>query len=314
MGYTKWTYELVKEYVGNLGYELIDKKFNGYDSKISFKDIAGFLYYISFANINKGCIPPKFQKSNPYTIENIKLWCILNNKPFVLCSNKYNGNSEKLNWKCMKESCGEYFYSSLSHILRGRGCGVCHGKQLRKSNCLAIKNPKISEQWDYKKNNGLTPYDITANSRTKVWWRCDKGHSWKSQVASRNYGHGCPVCNISKNEEKVRIFLNSMHIRFKREFSFDDLRSDMGNLLRFDFCVFNLDNTIQCLIEIDGEFHYRNIYSDYKFKRLKIHDKMKNEYCFKYGYKLIRIPYFKFNKYKDILQRELALVDKTEVF
>jgi hypothetical protein len=207
MGYTKWTYELVKEYVGNLGYELVSKEFISFDNKIILKDNEGYFYYISFANIYKGCIPPKFHKANPYTIDNIKLWCSLNDKPFVLYSDKYSSSSEKLKWKCLKVNCGEIFYCALSSILGGIGCGVCHGKQLRESNCLAIKNPKLLDQWDYEKNNNLTPYDVTANSRTKVWWRCDKGHSWQSQVSHRNSSSGnCPHCKQQK--EIKRIFAN----------------------------------------------------------------------------------------------------------
>ena len=34
---------------------------------------------------------------------------------------------------------------------------------------------------------------MAGNSR-KVWWRCEKGHSWQATIASRASGCGCPVC------------------------------------------------------------------------------------------------------------------------
>ncbi|UQT48905.1 zinc-ribbon domain-containing protein [Flavonifractor plautii] len=39
------------------------------------------------------------------------------------------------------------------------------------------------------------PGDLTAGTRRKVWWRCDKGHEWQASVLSRtSLGNGCPVC------------------------------------------------------------------------------------------------------------------------
>ena len=40
----------------------------------------------------------------------------------------------------------------------------------------------------------LTPDDVTNGSHKKVWWRCEKGHSWQAAVKSRTLGAGCPVC------------------------------------------------------------------------------------------------------------------------
>jgi hypothetical protein len=60
---------------------------------------------------------------------------------------------------------------------------------------LAYVNPKLAEQWDCEKNNGLTPSDVSANCNDKKWWKCDKGHSWLASVGSRNcHGHGCKQC------------------------------------------------------------------------------------------------------------------------
>lgn len=35
---------------------------------------------------------------------------------------------------------------------------------------------------------------VTAGNSRKVWWRCEKGHSWQATIASRTSGCGCPVC------------------------------------------------------------------------------------------------------------------------
>lgn len=34
-----------------------------------------------------------------------------------------------------------------------------------------------------------------SGSGKKVWWKCQKGHSWKASIVSRNRGNGCPICS-----------------------------------------------------------------------------------------------------------------------
>lgn len=63
-----------------------------------------------------------------------------------------------------------------------------------KEGSLAILSPEIAEEWDIEKNNGMHPSDFAANSHTKVWWRCKKGHSWQAVISSRYRGLGCPFC------------------------------------------------------------------------------------------------------------------------
>ena len=61
--------------------------------------------------------------------------------------------------------------------------------------CMETGRIDVLEQWAAELNDGLTPRDVNRFSRTKVWWRCDKGHEWRSGVDSRCLSvHGCPVC------------------------------------------------------------------------------------------------------------------------
>lgn len=53
---------------------------------------------------------------------------------------------------------------------------------------------QLLQQWDCERNAPLTPQDVAASSHQKVWWHCERGHSWQAVVASRIAGCGCPVC------------------------------------------------------------------------------------------------------------------------
>lgn len=58
-------------------------------------------------------------------------------------------------------------------------------------------NALLMKEWDFEKNDplGLDPGKIGTNSHYKVWWRCQKGHSWDAMVSNRSrHGRGCPYC------------------------------------------------------------------------------------------------------------------------
>lgn len=82
-----------------------------------------------------------------------------------------------------------------SRVLRETGCPFCAGRKvLAGENDLATLHPDLARQWDGEKNRPLTPDQVTAGSHKKVWWRCDRGHSWQAVVKARSDGAGCPFC------------------------------------------------------------------------------------------------------------------------
>ena len=75
--------------------------------------------------------------------------------------------------------------------------------------------------------------------------------------------------------------------------------------LRYDFAVFDKMNKIICLIEYDGEFHYKNIFDDDKLKQRQEYDKRKDQYASEHDIELIRIPYWEFDNIEKILESRL---------
>ena len=62
-------------------------------------------------------------------------------------------------------------------------------------NDLQTVNPTLVKEWNYEKNNEVTPADVMPNSDKKVWWKCSKGHEWQARIQHRNNGIGCPYCS-----------------------------------------------------------------------------------------------------------------------
>ena len=226
-----------------------------------------------------------------------------NNKiPEEYCS----GTPKSVWWKCFK---GHEWKASISSRNTGVGCPYCAGHLPTDDYNLLVVNPKLCEDWDYTKNI-KKPEDYTPGANQKVWWICKEcGYEWESVISSRNIGIGCPKCNISKGEKQLDKILTQYNIPHDSQYTFDDLRGVGNGLLKFDVPVFWDDNKTQLrlLIEYDGEFHYKKIFKNDGYENLKIHDKLKNQYCKKHNIKLLRIPYWDFDNIEEIIKNELKL-------
>ena len=45
--------------------------------------------------------------------------------------------------------------------------------------------PEMAKDWDYAKNENLSPDTISPNSEKLIWWKCAHGVEWKQSVISR---------------------------------------------------------------------------------------------------------------------------------
>lgn len=60
---------------------------------------------------------------------------------------------------------------------------------------LELLFPDIAKDWDYDKNSPLRPDQIGHGSTKKVYWICEKGHSYAARIDHRTIMHsGCPYC------------------------------------------------------------------------------------------------------------------------
>ena len=93
--------------------------------------------------------------------------------------------------------CGhEWETTPANRVIHNSGCPYCAGKKvLLNFNDLATAHPEIASEWHPTKNGKLTPEMVTTGSSKKeIWWKCKYGHEWKSTVANRTRGNGCPYC------------------------------------------------------------------------------------------------------------------------
>jgi hypothetical protein len=302
----KYTFEEVKEKLLGMELALLDGDYSILSDKISYMNKQGYKFYAEANHIvNRGtterCIT---SKTNPYSIENIKLWLILHGKKFVLVSETFTSAKAPLLWQCVDSNCGEYFYRSWNKITDDQGCSFCEGLSIGKNNCLAKLNPDLAKEWDYIKNYPLTPEDVGPGSMKRVWWKCKNhdGHSWIAKVSDRTRGTGCPRCLTSSGEKIVAEYLNKHKIPYSPQHKFKDCRNK--RVLEFDFYL-EQENLI---IEYDGIQHYEPVkrFGGQKgFENNQMKDELKNNYACNNDIDLLRIPYWEKDNISQILTERL---------
>lgn len=180
-------------------------------------------------------------------------------------------------------------------------CGCVNNEnriKIGKNNALDLIGKRFGKLVVIEKTDLRT----TGKSGNIIWkCKCDCGN--ETLVAGNHltseHTSSCGCINYSKGEEKIKNILQKNNIIYKTQYTFQDLRSDAGVCLRFDFAIFNKDNQLIQLIEYDGRqhFEYSKNWNQTKeeFEILKENDKRKNEYCKEKQIKLVRVNFLDYN-------------------
>lgn len=226
------------------------------------------------------------------------------NGEYILLSS-YKSNKNKVLLYHIK--CGENWLVKPNNIMSShQNCPHCN----------PISNVKYTQEEIEEIIKKLVDVEYTVLGKykginEKIKMKHNKcGHVW--DVTPKHFIHNdsrCPICASSKGETKIRDYLTKQNINFLEEYTFDDCRNYITNIvLRFDFAIFNGDN-LQCLIEYDGEQHYSGWRGkDGSLSEIQNRDNIKNNYCKQNNIRLIRIPYWDFSNLEDILQHEISEV------
>lgn len=86
------------------------------------------------------------------------------------------------------------------------------------SYCEENNRQRILREWDVEKNFPITPETVAPSSAIPVWWKCEKGHSWCTQVRSRSKSStNCPICWEEKLAEKRQQRFEEAQKRFRKQ-------------------------------------------------------------------------------------------------
>lgn len=99
----------------------------------------------------------------------------------------------------------------------------------------------------------------------------------------------------SRGEIKIHEILEMAELNFKEEYIFEDLVSNTGHPLRFDFAVFDDNGNLDFLIEYQGIQHYeaKSKFGGYSgLRKQQYNDMLKRDYCKKHNIPLVLVPYW----------------------
>lgn len=230
----------------------------------------------------------------------------LSNKNFGKLTALYPVNKTKDNkwqWLCRCE-CGRYTLVRGNYLSSGHttSCGCYNAHQRVFANLEDISGQIF-------KNLQVLSYSHSQKEHPYFLCKClicgqEKAISKDAILRGQN---SCGCCqHKSSLEEKAEEILKEYKINYIREFTFKDLIGKNNNKLRFDFAIFNENNQLIRLIEIQGPQHYKNIYklSQEDFEYSLLRDKMKKEYCLKNNIILNCIRYDEEISYNRLMELE----------
>ena len=286
----KITTEMCREMFEEFDYKLIDE-YKGSDIKMKTICPNGHEYCVTRSNFRKGRRCPKCNGIEPIKYEDVKEYIEKHN--YILLEKEYINNRTKMHMIC---PCGHDCYITYSSFKNtGTRCSECSGN----------KKKTFEELKCIFENEGYTLLEMMEKRMVKVL--CPHGHEWTVRYDAFISGQRCPKCGMKfKGEIKICEILDNMKLKYETQKLFEGCK--LKRLLPFDIYIPSLN----IAIEYDGIEHYKptTFGGSYtkeqlqeRFEKRIICDHIKEVYCKQNNITLIRIPYFEYEKIKEILSQ-----------
>jgi very-short-patch-repair endonuclease len=161
----------------------------------------------------------------------------------------YHNITKKVNIRCPEHG---FFLQQPQFHINGSGCPKCsiieqHAKQ-KKTTKEVIRDSILThgDLYDYSKLKVI-------DTKTEVIIICKKHGEFLQTPNNHQRGNGCPNCNSSKGEEKIKKILTNNNIKFQQQYRFKGLQS-----IRSLKCDFYLPKH-KIVIEFNGRQHYEPV-------------------------------------------------------
>lgn len=281
--------ESIKQYVENFGYTLLNSV-EGSKEMMNLICPKGHEWDVNFGDFKFGkrCPHCKNEAKKEEQLQKIKE--IMASEGYELLEEKYINNSTPMKTRC---PLGHEFYVSPNNFKKGRRCSECY--KFKKLTYEYVCFFFYEEGYEVLSNQ----YTL-ANDKIKV--KCPHGHIFEISYAKFYSGRRCSQCKKSSGEQEVENILRKYNLEYKYQFIFKDCKRIMP--LPFDFYLPQYNT----LIEFDGEQHFKNNrFKNTNLEDIQERDMIKTKYCEDNNIKLIRIPFWDFDKIEKIICQELNL-------
>ena len=226
--------------------------------------------------------------------------------PHVELIEEITSTQDNVAWRC--KECGSVWRSRLYNLLDGNThCAKCSRARNRERTLLP-------EDVFLKRVAAILP-DVTVMDKfdgyyVKLRCKCNKHNTYFSTTPHSLLGCkcGCPVCNETHGERKMKIALENLGVNITQQYTFDDCADRQK--LKFD--AFSKETNTA--FEYQGEQHYRVVdfsgrnaeRAKSQFYELRKRDDIKRSYCKEHGIKLIEVPYWEYDNMDEFLSKRLT--------
>ena len=229
----------------------------------------------------------KSKKTKEFIEKSIKI----HNNKFIYDLVVYTNCRSKVKIICPTH--GIFEQKASNHLHNGYGCDSCARDEhkLTQLSTERINNLK-------RIHNNKYEYKDLSVIKGFINIICPNHGIFTQYLYYHEYGHGCAECNSSsRGEDYIKNYLENNNICYIRNHIFDGCKNKKG--LRFDFYLQELDT----IIEYDGEHHFKEnkYFGIGNLEYVKKNDEIKNRFCQENNIKVIRIPYYDYDKIDDIL-------------
>lgn len=169
------------------GGECLSDKYLNNKTKLRWRCAEGHVWEALSANVKRGhwckiCGNYRQARQKAKSIETARE--LARAKGGECLSSDYINNHTKLGWRCAE---GHEWRAVPASIQGGTWCPICAGKLLPKDALFALRL--------YAKNlGGECLSEEYQSAKTKLRWRCAKGHEWEAIPDSVRRGTWCPHC------------------------------------------------------------------------------------------------------------------------
>lgn len=181
----------------------------------------------------------------------------------------YPNAPRKVWWQC---SVGHEWQTSPNRrVAGGTGCPYCNHNRASPENNVAVLFPHLVQEWHPSKNPGLALSELLPGSGKKGWWKCGRGHEWKTAIKDRaRNGTGCPHCHSHTSQIELRILTELQALWPKAQGG--------AKIGRYECDVYLSSHRL--VVEIDGSYWHRDT---------EARDVRKNQSLTQKGLSLVRL-------------------------
>lgn len=195
-------------------------------------------------------------------------------------------------WIC-KCDCGTIKSVACASLKSGQSisCGCFKKEFTSKLLSLKLEGQKFGKLTVIRRAGTFVGENGTKYSQWLCECECGNSKIVRGHDLIRDSVKSCG-CLSSKGEYETTQKLLQYNFNFETQYTFEDLKSDKGWKLRFDYAVFNSDGSINCLIEFQGPQHDPNKAEQHGYfgkQQREVTDNQKREYCFAHNIPLYEI-------------------------